>query len=102
MHQGAAPMFDLKDLTPAHFAPLIGQRLPIDGGAHGLTVVAVDLIDSASPRGQAFSVVLAAPTGTDGGQGNYVLIHPTCGALTLFLVPIERRNGQLHFEAVFN
>jgi hypothetical protein len=95
-------MFDLKDLTPEHFQPLIGEEIAIDATDHRLTIEAVDLLKSPSPRGQPFSVTLRAPAGRTGPQGTYNLVHPDLGVLPLFLVPLEPKNGSIRFEAVFN
>jgi hypothetical protein len=95
-------MFDLKDLTPEHFQPLVGREIAIDATDQSLTVDAVDLLKSPSPRGQPFSVTLRAPAGKTGPQGIYNLVHPELGVLPLFLVPLEIKNGSTRFEAVFN
>ena len=95
-------MFDLKDLTAEHFQPLVGTEIAIDSTDQTLTVEAVNLIKSPSPRGQPFSITLHAPTGKSGPQGIYNLVHPDLGVLPMFLVPLELKNGSLRFEAVFN
>ena len=95
-------MFDLKDLTPEHFRPLIGNALSIEGTDHALVVEAVELIKSPSPRGQPFSLTLTAPGGLRGPQGIYRLLHPELGVLPVFLVPMEPKQGGFRLEAVFN
>lgn len=95
-------MFDLKDLTPEHFRPLIGNSLAIEGTDHAFLVESVDLIKSPSPRGQPFSITLATPAGLTGPQGIYRLLHPELGVLSIFLVPVEPKAGQSRLEAVFN
>ncbi len=95
-------MFDLKDLTPEHFRPLIGNALSIEGTDHALHVESVDLIKSPSPRGQPFSLTLVAPVGLKGPQGIYRLLHPELGVLPVFLVPMEPKPGGFRLEAVFN
>ncbi len=95
-------MFDLKDLTPEHFQPLLETSLPINDSEHSLRIDAVELINSPSPRAQPFSVTFSAPPDQTGSQGIYHLIHPELGVLELFLVPLELKNGVLRFEATFN
>jgi hypothetical protein len=95
-------MFDLKDLTAEHFQPLVGSDIVIDSTDQTLTIEAVDLIKSPSPRGQPFSITLRAPAGKSGPQGIYHLVHPDLGVLPVFLVPLEPKNGSIRFEAVFN
>lgn len=95
-------MFDLKDLSPDHFQPLVGKPMAIDTTEQALTIESVDLLKSPSPRGQPFSVTFVAPVGKSGPQGIYHLVHPELGVLPLFLVPLETKSGGQRFEAVFN
>ncbi len=95
-------MFDLAQLTVAHFSGLVGQELRIAGSEHALSVESVDVLKSPSPRTQPFSLVLRCAPGLSGRQGLYTLEHPELGALEIFLVPIEPKAGCARFEAVFN
>ncbi|GMV30796.1 MAG: hypothetical protein AMXMBFR59_29210 [Rhodanobacteraceae bacterium] len=95
-------MFDLADLTPEHFEPLVGRSLPIMDSDFAFEVSAVERLVSPSPRGTPFSVILLAPPQTRGNQGIYHLQHPELGVLPLFLVPIDVHNGRTRFEAVLN
>lgn len=95
-------MFDLKDLTPAHFQTLIGSSITIENTEDALRVESVELIKSPSPRAQPFSTTFSAPAAKAGGQGIYHLLHPELGVLAIFLVPIEQKNGMFRFEATFN
>ena len=95
-------MFDLKDLTPAHFQTLIGSSITIENTEDALRVESVQLIKSPSPRAQPFSTTFSAPVGKAGSQGIYHLLHPELGVLAIFLVPLEQKDGVLRFEATFN
>jgi hypothetical protein len=95
-------MFDLAELTPAHFESLLGQTLPIAGSDFVFEVSAVQRSTSPSPRAEPFTLLLLAPPQTRGGQGVYHLEHPELGTLPLFLVPIDVVNGRTRFEAVLN
>ena len=95
-------MFDLTQLGPDHFDGLIGTEIAIVDSDFAFTLKSVDRLQSPSPRGQPFSLTLAAPANVRGMQGIYHLEHPELGALAIFLVPIAPRDGQALFEAVFN
>lgn len=95
-------MFDLADLKPEHFEPLIGRSLPIVDSSFAFEIGAVERLVSPSPRGTPFSLILLAPPQTRGDQGIYNLQHPELGVLPLFLVPIDVQNGRTRFEAVLN
>ena len=95
-------MFDLANLKPEHFDPLVGSDLPIDDSQLAFTVNAVTRLQSPSPRGQPFTLILAAPVNARGTQGIYRLRHPELGTLEIFLVPISPVDGIPLFEAVFN
>lgn len=95
-------MFDLAELKPEHFDNLIGQTLPIAGSGLAFEISAVERLNSPSPRGVPFSLILLAPAQTRGGQGVYHLDHPELGTLPLFLVPLDIVQGRLRFEAVLN
>ena len=47
-----------------------------------------------------FSLIIQVET-TEFQQGTYELAHPTLGTLSIFLVPINLREGKLELEAVF-
>lgn len=95
-------MFDLSQLKPEHFDDLIGVALPIVDSDHTFTLKAVTRLKSPSPRGQPFTLILAAPANARGAQGIYRLQHPELGVLEIFLVPIAPVDGIPLFEAVFN
>ena len=95
-------MYDLSKVTPEHFECLIGTLLPISNSDHALEVRSVERLRSPSPRPEPFSVTLLTPTGLQGPQGMYTLVHPDLGELALFLVPIETKDGRSRMELVFN
>lgn len=95
-------MTDLTLIVPEDFERVLGQSLPLLGSEASLTVVAVERLHSPSPRAQPFSVLFTADGANAWAQGQYALVHPQLGELTLFLVPIEPRAGQARLEAIFN
>jgi hypothetical protein len=99
---GLIEVYDLTQITPEDFESLCGSELPLANTEHRLKVQSIERLRSPSPRAVPFSVTLLAPAGTRGDQGIYTLVHPTLGALELFLVPIEPRDGHSRFEIVFN
>lgn len=95
-------MYDLSLIVPDDFESLLGSKLPLAESEHALEVAQVERLPSPSPRTAPFSVTLLTPEGLHGRQGEYVLVHPKLGALTLFLVPIEPKDGRSRLELVFN
>ena len=51
---------------------------------------------------ERFSIFFLGPENRFLPQGVYSLEHERMGALEIFLVPIARGEGSLHYEAVFN
>jgi hypothetical protein len=95
-------MHDLSLIVPEDFETLLGSELPLAGTEHALEVALVERLPSPSPRAEPFSVTLLTPQGLQGHQGEYVLVHPRLGELSLFLVPIEPKDGRSRMEIVFN
>lgn len=54
------------------------------------------------PRQEAFSLLFLALTQTPFEQAAYKVEHPTLGSDILFLVPIERIERGIYYEALFN
>jgi hypothetical protein len=57
---------------------------------------------NAPPGYESFSIVFRAPPGTPPAQGLYTLRHEHMGTSDLLLVPVERDQAGVYFEAVFN
>lgn len=93
---------DLSQLTPADFEPLIGSDLPLLDSPYAFTLQAVKRLASPSPRAEPFTLSLLAPANTQGTQGNYTVVHPALGALSIFIVPVSVNDGRTSFEAIFN
>ncbi len=55
-----------------------------------------------SPRQERFSLLFHGPEQAFLPQGLYRLEHASLGMFTLFLVPVGRAAGTVHYEAVFN
>jgi hypothetical protein len=76
--------------------------------AAGEVRVPLRLVESAalanpSPRAAPpFRLLLEAGDGFAGPQGLYRLLHPTLGALDVFLVPVSRSGAATRYEAIFN
>jgi hypothetical protein len=66
-----------------------------------LELVRINGMD-APPGYESFSLVFRAPHSMPAAQGLYSLRHEKMDASDLFLVPIERNQDGVYFEAVFN
>lgn len=95
-------VFDLQQLKPEHFESLVGAPLALADSELAFTVQAVQRLNAPSPRADPFVLSLMAPTGSNGPQGNYNVVHPQLGAMTMFLVPVAIVDGRALFESVFN
>lgn len=95
-------VFDLAELGPEHFDDLVGSEIAIVDSELTFRLKSVDRLQSSSPRGAPFSLILQAPANANGSQGIYHLQHPQLGVLGMFLVPIAPTDGRPSFEAVFN
>jgi hypothetical protein len=95
-------VYDLSQIVPEDFESLRGCELPLADTGYSLMVQSIERLNSPSPRQAPFSVTLLAPPGMSGKQGMYTLIHPTLGALSLFMVPIQPQDGRGRLELVFN
>jgi len=91
--------------TLEHFQPLVGSRFTLR--LDDATGLAAQLVDaragqgSAPPGRQPFSLIFEAPPEPALPQHIYRLEHPQLEAMDIFLVPVARVAGGLHYEAVF-
>ena len=99
-------MTESQALTLACFQPLVGSRFTLRlDDARGLPT---QLIDARAGHGtapdgrQPFSLTFEAPSEPALPQRIYRLEHPQLDAMDIFLVPVARVAGGLHYEAVFS
>lgn len=93
-------MIDLATVSPSLFETAIGELFALDGD-EALTLIAIQRLQSPSPRTEPFSALFTHPSRSL-PQGTYTLRHERLGSLTLFVVPIQPdARGRLH-EVVFN
>ena len=55
-----------------------------------------------SPRQERFSILFRGPLDKMLGQGMHAFEHDEMGPFELFIVPIERAEDGVYYEAVFN
>lgn len=72
-----------------------GQRL-------ALHVIEARELTPVSSRQHPFALVLAGPASPVLPQGIYGLLHPRCGRMDLFMVPIGRDASHTRYELIFN
>lgn len=91
--------------TLASFQPLVGSRFTLRlDDASGLAAQLVEAHGShaGGPGGRpAFSLTFEAPAEPALAQRIYRIEHPQLAPLDLFLVPVARVAGGLHYQAVF-
>jgi hypothetical protein len=92
------------DLRIEDFEPYRGKsfRLVAADKTLELTLSELQKLGNALREGGAFSLIFAAPAGSPiAVQAIYPLEHPTLGALELFVVPIQPKDGQQRYEVIF-
>lgn len=102
---------DLSAVEFTFFEPLLHetfQATPWDGPPEQLPV-ALELVRAvAEPmaaregRRAPFSLFFNGPAGTPLKQGTHFMTHPHTGEISLFLVPIARKDDRWQVQAVFN
>lgn len=102
---------DLSTVELAFFEPLLHetfQATPWDALPEQLPI-ALELVGAAAQPGAAqegrrtpFSLFFRGPPGTPLQQGTHFMTHPHTGEMSLFLVPIARRDDRWRVQAVFN
>ncbi len=55
-----------------------------------------------SPRQEAFSIVFRAALDSPLQQGLFDIEHEKLGSFAIFMTPVARDQGGLHYEACFN
>lgn len=88
----------------ADFEPLIGSTMPITIGGHraDAELREVNRLPAPSPRPDPFALLLHVPVALPAAQGIHTLVHPTLGALELFMVPIGPVGDAMRYEVIFN
>jgi hypothetical protein len=99
----------LEDLTVAHFEPRVGDEFTIQvpGLSEDLSaeLIEVETIGSEphEPDGRTpFSLVFRVPQEAVLPQGIYDLQHVDLGPLSIFIVPIGRKDDGVRYQAVFS
>lgn len=69
---------------------------------HALKLELVEVIDKSNPQIEQFSILFEGPLFPCLKQGTYALLRPDGTEITLFLVPLEPRDGKAIYEAVFS
>lgn len=70
---------------------------------HSCALVLVQVSDlTSSAHGETFSILLRGPLTPQLPQSLYKFDHVEMGELDLFIVPVERDQNGLYYEAVFN
>jgi hypothetical protein len=94
---------DLSEPTVATFEPLVGDRFGVGEGSTAVELV----LESATAAGEwpggrdPFSLVFLGPGEPMLPQAIHVLRHAGLGVLEIFLVPIERGDDGVRYEAIF-
>lgn len=95
-----------QDLTLEMFRPRLGEQFRIQ--ATDQRSIDVELVEAnplgsntATPRGQPFSLVFRAAGGEQVPQRIYRVEHEQMGAHDIFLVPIGPDRGGMRYEAIF-
>ncbi len=95
----------LDSLKREDFDPYLGTELPLTvaGQPTQALLAEVRTLSSPSPRAAApFALTFVVPRELPVGQGTHCLVHPTLGALELFMVPIGPEPRGMRYEAIFN
>ncbi len=104
---GCAKLFDvLETFTCATFEPHLGGRFRLEaepGSPIDVVLTEATVLGASAPaRGRPpFSIVFRGPPDEVLPQRIYRLEHPAIGAFELFLVPIERDQEGVRYEAIF-
>jgi len=95
----------LRDVTPAHFRPHVGDTFAVRSAANErYTLTLAEVAERPVVRGvEQFSLIFHAPPRTALGYGTHVFSHPRLGALDLFVSPIGPKNRpRAVYQACFN
>ena len=104
----------LEKLVPEDFEPHIGVefQIPYEGGELPLTLTKVDrlppyegppVVRGVEIRKQPFILVFRSSLDLVlERQGNFPVVHPALGNLTLFLIPIAQDDTGRDYQCVFN
>jgi hypothetical protein len=86
------------------FAECRGQQFAVvqEQGMLALELNAVEPLPHVSGRAKPFSLIFSGPIEQILGQMTHRMEHPRLGELLVFLVPVQRSDGAMHYEAIFN
>jgi hypothetical protein len=86
------------------FAECRGQQFAViqEEGMLALELNAVEPLPHVPGRAKPFSLFFSGPIVPTLGQMTYRMEHPRLGELLVFLVPVQRTAGAMHYEAIFN
>ena len=95
----------LHNLTREIFAQHLNSKVRIKHGslnAVELELITADEVKSSNPQQEQFSIVFRGANETPLGQGMYRMEHDQMGEFDIFLVPINRDQEGMYYEAFFN
>jgi hypothetical protein len=92
------------------FSPLLGEEFLIRGSDNATVPIVLVQADSlANERAnntaavrQPFSLLFRGPLSPELSQGMYPMEHTALEPNLYFLVPVERKDDGMYYEAVFN
>jgi hypothetical protein len=94
---------DLASVDSGFFQPHVDSSLTLktsEASIPGKLLSVSDIPTAMTSGRKPFSLIIQVET-AELPQGTYELAHPTLGTLSIFLVPINLREGKLELEAVF-
>ncbi|MES2683723.1 MAG: hypothetical protein V4650_09420 [Pseudomonadota bacterium] len=89
--------------TAEQFESARAQAFKVHLGAQVVTLL-LDKIEPrrGSGRGMSFAVTFRGPADWPLEPDTHELEHPVLGLLMLFISPFAERDGERHYEAIFN
>ncbi len=94
----------LDELTLATFEPLVGDPFALEAGPQTLELVLETAATAGARLGgrDPFSLAFRGPWEPVLPQAIYALRHDGLGTLEIFIVPIERDESGVLYEAIFS
>lgn len=85
------------------YAPHLNSKFQLSAGEQSWEIELIEVVDkSPSPRQEQFVLFFRAPLDAPPYQSIFRLAHAVLGAGELFLVPIQRNQQGVYYEATFN
>ena len=93
-----------EQLSQATLEPHLNSTFTVEfeDGKLPLELVFISEERSTTPRTTCFSIEFSGPEETPLQQQTYHLTHESLESLSLFLTPVERKNGRYLYESVFH